>query len=94
MKYEGRSYQWRQVLTRLGFTGSLKERSTGVIVTHCPFLNEKTPSMHFYPQSMRARCYGCGVNEEVTGFVALYKGYKDAIPEDMRELQEFFAKLT
>ena len=95
MKYEGRSYQWRQVLAHLGLVGSFKERPSGNYVGSCLFHNnEKTPSLKLYSQTMTFICYGCAARGEVTDFVQMHKGYKDAIPEDMRELQDFFAKLT
>lgn len=90
MEYQGKSHQWSQVLNRLGFSCSFKCRSSGVIVLHCLFHSERTPSLHLYPQSMRAYCYGCGQNLSVVEFVAKYKEYKDYLVEDRQALQDFF----
>ncbi len=82
------------MLANLGLAGSLKERSTGVLVNLCFFHSEKNPSLHFFPKSMRYKCHGCGIEGEVTDFVARHNGYKEYIHEDMMELKEFFAKLS
>lgn len=39
---------------------------------HCPFHNEKTPSMKLYEGSKGCYCFGCGYSADVIGFVQKY----------------------
>lgn len=39
---------------------------------HCPFHNEKTPSMKLYDGEKGCYCFGCGFSADVIGFVRKY----------------------
>ena len=39
---------------------------------HCPFHNEKTPSMKLYDGKKGCYCFGCGYSADVIGFVQKY----------------------
>lgn len=39
---------------------------------HCPFHNEKTPSMKLYDGKKGCYCFGCGYSGDVIGFVGKY----------------------
>ncbi|MCK5460156.1 hypothetical protein KAI52_03510 [Candidatus Parcubacteria bacterium] len=67
------------VLLKLGIKIRKKGNSfsphTGDYITLCPFHTEKSPSMHFYNNSSRFFCYGCGASGDVFNFISRILGH-------------------
>jgi hypothetical protein len=85
--------EWEQVLHALKLFSSFKQRSTGVLVGRCVFHQEKTPSLHFYPDSKRFHCYGCGVDGDMVEFVVEYQGFYLYSGAYFEGLKRFFQNL-
>lgn len=58
---------WEEVLARCDIR--FRKRKTGVLVALCPFHNEKTPSVKFWPRTGGFKCYGCGASGDKLRFV-------------------------
>ncbi len=58
---------WGQILNE--FKILFKTRTTGVLVSLCPFHLEKTPSCLFWPQSGNFKCFGCGETGDKLYFI-------------------------
>lgn len=80
---------WKTILNRLGIP--YKERSTGRIYALCVLHKEKTPSLVFYPDSGRYKCYGCGYHGTKLDFLRkIYEPYNIRTDEDIcAEIRDF-----
>ncbi len=61
---------WWVVLKKLKI--EFHERSTGAIMAHCVFHQERTPSLRFWPKSGRFHCFGCGLEGTAEEFLVKY----------------------
>lgn len=62
----------------------LKKQSAKTYVSLCCFHNEKTPSLKFYPDQGRYKCFGCGAHGDVINLYAHLHGelpIKQAVKE-------------
>jgi hypothetical protein len=77
---------WEQVLASLE-TKDVIRRKSGVIILHCVFHTEKTPSLWLRPTGSYV-CYGCHARGDMLDFVLHNKNLVD-----LHELVSFFGAL-
>lgn len=77
-------YSWEQILCVFGLLCSFKRRPSGAIVRCCVFHDDDNPSLHFYTDSKRFHCYGCGAEGNIIDFVLFHKSLR------LWSLEDFF----
>jgi DNA primase len=58
-----------QIVVVVGRYVDLKPAGAGAFKGLCPFRAEKTPSFYVHRPKKIAHCFGCGINEDVFGFL-------------------------
>ena len=59
-------------------------RSGSGFVAACPFHEDRSPSLRFYPEQARFHCFGCGARGDVFAFLQRLHG--KSFPAVVREL--------